>query len=119
MKQSWRMLFRIAVFQGAVGLVGAGVGLGLKNIEVASVFFLGVALVALTTLVTGVFALRRAKTPAESLAKVLGASFSRWLLIIAGVYFALKHGHAGLPLMLGVVVAQLSAVAAGLGSGKF
>ena len=119
MKQTWRVLLRTAVFQCAIALLGALIGLTLKHTQAASAFLLGVVLVTIATLAAAVLGLRSAGSATDSLAKVLGASVSKWLLIFAAVYFALHWQFAALPLMLGVVAAQLSAVVVGLRERKF
>lgn len=120
MKQTWRVLLRTAVFQCAVALLGALIGLALQQPHAASAFLSGVVLVMLATLIAAVLGLRRAGSPLESLSKVLGASLSKWLFILAVLYLALTRWQfAALPLMLGVVAAQLSAIVVGLRDRRF
>ena len=83
-------------------------------------FLTGVSLIVISTLVAAAFGLRRAELPLDSLVKVLSATFSKWLLIFAAVYFALTHWQlAALPLILGVIAAQLSAIGVGLRQPKY
>ena len=120
MKQTWRVLLRTAVFQCAIALLGALIGLTLSHTHAATAFSLGVVLVTIASLAAAVLGLRRAVSPTDSLAKVLGASFSKWLLILLAVYLALTRWQfAALPLMLGVIAAQLSAIVVGLRERKF
>lgn len=120
MKQTWRLLLRTAVFQCAIALLGALIGLALKQAQTASAFFSGVVLVMVATLIAAVLGLRRAGSPLESLSKVLGASLSKWLLILTVLYLALTRWQvAALPLMLGVIAAQLGAIVTGLRDRKF
>lgn len=120
MQQTWRVLLRIASFQCAVGFFGALLLLALNQAQAASAFLLGVILVMIATLAAAVLGLRRAGSPLDSLSKVLGASFLRWLLILATVYLALTRWQfVALPLMLGVIAAQLSAIIVGLRQPKF
>ena len=120
MKQTWRVLLRTAVFQCATAFLGALILLALKHTQAASAFLLGVALVSIATLLAAVLGLRSAESPLDSLSKVLGASLSKWLLILAAVYFALNRWQfAALPLMLGVIAAQLSAIIVGMRDRKF
>ncbi len=120
MKQTWRVLVRIAVFQCLVGIIGALIAFALIHLEAASAFLTGVSLIVISTLVAAAFGLRRAELPLDSLVKVLSATFSKWLLIFAAVYFALTHWQlAALPLILGVIAAQLSAIVVGLRQPKY
>lgn len=120
MQQTWRMLLRTAGFQCAVGFFGALSLLALEDTLAAYAFLLGVALVAFATLVAAVLGLRRAGSPLDSLSKVLGASLSKWLLILAALYLALNRWQiTALPLLLGVIAAQLSAIVVGLRQRKF
>ena len=119
MKQTWRVLLRTAVFQCAIALLGALILLALKQTLAASAFLLGVVVVVIATLLAAVLGLRRAESPLDCLSKVLGASLSKWLLILAAVYLALRWQFAALPLMLGVIAAQLSAIVIGLRERKF
>ena len=120
MKQTWRVLLRIAVFQCVVAFLGALIVLALFHKEAALAFLVGITTVLMATLAAAVLALRRAASPLDSLAKVLGASFSKWLLILAVVYFALTRWQmAALPLMFGVVLAYLSAIIVGLRQPKY
>ncbi len=120
MQQTWRMLLRIAGFQCAVGFFGALLLLALNQTQAASAFLFGVILVMIAALAAAGLGLRRAGSPLDSLSKVLGASFSKWLLILAAVYLALARWQfAALPLMLGVIAAQFSAIVVGLRQPKF
>ena len=120
MQQTWRMLLRIAGFQCAVGFFGALIGLALKHDQAAAAFLCGVVLVVIATLVAAVLALRRAGSPLDSLSKVLGANFSKWLLILVVLYLALTRWQfAALPLMLGVAAALFSSIVVGLRQSKF
>ncbi len=120
MKPTWRMLLRIAVFQSVVASLGALIVLALFHLKAASAFFVGVALVIIATLVAAVLGLRRAGSPFDSLAKVLGAIFSKWLLISVVMYLAITRWQlAALPFMLGVLTAQLSALLAGIRQPKY
>ncbi|GEM_PF-2841851 len=120
MKQTWRVLLRIAGFQCVVALLGALTFLVLANKEAALAFFIGVASVWIATLAAAGLGLRRAASPIDSLAKVLGATFSKWLLILAVVYLALSSWQlAALPLLLGLIAAQLSVILAGLRQPKY
>ena len=120
MKQTWRVLLRTAVFQCAMALLGALFLLALEHKQAALAFLLGVALVMIATLVAAVLGLRHAGSPLDSLAKVLGASLSKWLLILAAMYLALTRWQfAALPLLLGITAAQLSAIVVGLRDRKF
>ena len=114
------MLLRITVFQSVVASLGALIVLALFHLKAAFAFFVGVALVLIATLVAAVLGLRRAESPFDSLAKVLGAIFSKWLLILVVMYLALTRWQlAALPLMLGVLAAQLSALLAGIRQPKY
>ena len=120
MKQTWRMLLRIAGFQCATGILAALILLAMEHTQAAYAFLLGVALVTIATLVAAVIGLRRAGSPLDSLAMVLGANLSKWLLILAALYFALHRWQiTALPLFLGVIAAQLSAIVVGLRQRKF
>ena len=120
MKQTWRLLLRTAVFQCAFGLLGALVGLALNYREAASAFLLGVAVITVSTLIAATLGLRRAESPLDSLSKVLGANLSKWLLISVVLYLALSRWQfAALPLVLGVIAAQLSALVVGLCGRRF
>ena len=120
MKQTWRVLLRTAVFQCAIAILGALILLALKHTQAAYAFLLGVALVTIATLIAAVIGLRRADSPLDSLAKVLGANLSKWLLILAALYLALHRWQiTALPLLLGVIAAQLSAIVVGLRQRKF
>ena len=120
MKQTWRVLLRTAVFQGAIALLGALILLALKQTQAAFAFLLGVVLVMIATLLAAVLGLRRAGSPLDCLSKVLGASLSKWFLILTAVYLALNRWQfAALPLMLGVIAAQLIAIIVGLRDRKF
>ncbi len=120
MQQTWRLLLRIAGFQCAVALFGALILLALNQAQAASAFLFGVFLVLIAALAAAALGLRRAGSPLESLSKVLGASFSKWLLILSTVYLALTRWQfVALPLMLGVIAAQLSAIVVGLRQPRF
>lgn len=120
MKPAWRTLLRIAVFQGVVASLGALLVLALFHLKAASAFFVGVILVLIATLVAAALGLRSAVSPLDSLAKVLGAIFSKWFLILVVVYWALTRWQlAALPLTLGVIAAQLSALVVGMRQPKY
>ena len=120
MKQTWRVLMRIVAFQCFVGIFGALIAFALINVEAAYGFLAGVSLIVISTLVAATLGLRHANLPLDSLVKVLGATFSKWLLVFAGVYFALTHWQlAALPLILGVIAAQLSVIIVGLRQPKY
>ncbi len=120
MKQTWRVLLHTAVFQCVVALLGALILLTLLHKQAASAFLVGIASMLIATLAAAALGLRRATSPMDSLAKVLGASFSKWLLVVAAVYLALTRWQmAALPLMLGVLAAQLSAIIVGLRQPKY
>ena len=120
MKQTWRMLLRVAVFQCVVAIFGALILLKLIDQQAAAAFFIGVASVLIAMLAAAVLGLRRATSPLDSLAKVLGASISKWILILTAVYFALTRGQMpALPVMLGIVAAQLSAIVVGMRQPKY
>ncbi len=120
MKPTWRVLLRIAALQCVVAVLGGLTALAFTRMEAASAFLFGVVLVLIATLVAAVLGLRRAGSPLDSMAKVIGASFSKWLMILVALYLALSRWQmAALPLTMGIVAAQISAIVIGLRQPKY
>ena len=115
MTQTWRTLLRIVGVQCLIGIFGAAAALIFQDANAAMAFLLGACLMAFVTLVAMVFGLRPANSAADSLAKVLGSSVAKWLLVVLGmVLFLTRWQLAALPLCLGVIGAQLGYIASGL-----
>lgn len=115
MKQTWQMLLRIAVFQCVVALLGALILLALMRKDAAVAFLVGGSTVLFSTLGAAVLGLRHAASPLDSLAKVLSATITKWLLVLLVMYLAVARWQLpALALLLGLVAAHLSAIFVGL-----
>lgn len=91
-----RFATRLSIAPLIIGFAGAGVGLILVSSASAKGFFCGALLVALATLVSGVFYVRRpVRTAGLVLVRLAMTSVLKWMIVMAGTALVLAYGSKG------------------------